>query len=228
MSFLDTLFQRTIPDKIKQLRDSAVRWWNTPAVIYGPGRSSSQPTTTLQPTATPTATPQPTATPTSIPQPTVIPSQVKARNQVLGTQSYLGMGGEPTPQFSIAKPLYQAITSQTDDPYERAILAALSQQESSYGDWIPAGSKLSNVSDVERSFGPFHINTMVRENPYTGELWTEEEAKDWDMAVRYVLELMREQGVEQMLRGWNPGAADYYAKEIPRSARTRRWTPVDL
>lgn len=163
------------------------------------------------PTAPPTATPtptlekmlgaqQPTATPTPIP----------------GSPGYLGLGEE---NMSVVNALYNAIVRATEDPRERAILAALAQQESS------GGVNLSNVSDREDSYGPYHINTRVRGNPNTGEIWTEEEARDWDMATQYVLDLIRQQGTEGMLRGWNSRAADYYAEEIPRSAETRRWYP---
>jgi len=82
MSFLDTLFQRTIPDKIKQLRESILNWYNTPVVFRSFEEGSRKPSTPIvytsrQPTPSVTRS-QPTTTPTQVraPTPTPIPSHI--------------------------------------------------------------------------------------------------------------------------------------------------------
>lgn len=129
---------------------------------------------------------------------------------------YIGGGAK---EARIAKPLFEAIIKATDDPMEQAIVAALAQLESS------GGFNLHNVTPEEASFGPFHINTMVRTNPYTGKTWTEEEAMDWDMSTKYVVDEIRNKGISGMLGGWNPGAANYYLTELPKMAASQRWYP---
>lgn len=165
------------------------------------GANIAQPTVTPTPTNTPTMTPTPTGIPTPLPTPSLIP-----------TAGEFGMGEE---QANIEPALYAALLALEASEEERRNIAELSGQESSYGYADP------HITEKEESYGPFHINLMAgRIDPKTGEKFTREGAEDIENVVKYALSEYRRTGG---LGAWNPGAYDFYQKDLPKRAKTKKY-----
>ncbi len=126
-----------------------------------------------------------------------------------------GQFGIGTEEANVLPELYEAILTLEAIEKEKRDLLELSGQESSYGYAGP------HISDVEQSYGPFHINLMAgRIDPTTGQPFTRAGAEDIQNVVDYALAEMRRTGG---LGSWNPGAYDFYQNEIPKRAETKRF-----
>lgn len=159
----------------------------------------------------PTSTPQPT----TMPQPTAMPRQGEPTPypSLAPTIEEFGMGQE---QASIQPDLYNALLSLQASKEERRNISELSGQESSYGYAEP------HITEKEESYGPFHINLKAgRVDPTTGEAFTREGAENIQNVVKYALEEYRRTGG---LGAWNPGAYDFYQDELPKRAKTKKFT----
>jgi len=111
--------------------------------------------------------------------------------------------------------LFDAIMALKASDKEKRDLAELSGQETSYGYAGP------HISDVEESYGSFHINLKAgRIDPTTKKPFTKEGATNIKQVVKYALDEMRRTGG---LGAWNPGAYPFYQQEIPRRAETKKF-----
>ena len=146
--------------------------------------------------------------------------------EVAGTATPPPQALPPTAQFPpqqgpgvpIEANLYRTIREITPNVDLQNIMMALSKQESE------GGYKLQNVSDIEESYGPFHINVRARRtNPFTSQAFTKEEAMDPNIAARYLLRELETKPVAHALDFWNPGHQPSYSEIIPRNARTMRF-----
>ena len=123
--------------------------------------------------------------------------------------------GSGTEEARIEPSLFDALMQMVQKEKLRILLAELSGQESSYGYAGP------NLTDREQSYGPYHINLMAgRINPMTGEPITRGEAMNPRIATQYALSELKRTGG---LGAWNPGSYDFYQREIPERAMTKKF-----
>lgn len=127
-------------------------------------------------------------------------------------QPYFGMGQEE----AVMEPaLFDVIQALNASEEEKRNLSELSGQESSYGYAGP------NITEKEESYGPLHLNVKAgRIDPTTGKAFTKEGAQDIQNIIQYALDEMRRTGG---LGAWNPGAYDFYQKEIPERAKKKKF-----
>ena len=180
-------------------------------------------TSTPAPTMAPTATPTPTSTTKMTSGPVYMRGQgktwVKVGDEWVDVTPPEDQKprefGEGQEEAYIKPELYDALMSLVEDEQARMDLAELSGQESSYGYAGP------HISDVEESYGPYHINLRAgRKNPETGRAFTMEEASDSKLATEYALREYQRTGG---LGAWNPGAYPFYQEDLPKRARTKKY-----
>jgi len=140
-------------------------------------------------------------------------SEIEEIAKALSSDSSFFGEGEETAEMQ--PELFDLLMSMDMTATERRNIAELSGQESSYGYAGP------NISDIEESYGPYHINLRAgRIDPVTGEAFTKEGASDIDRATQHAIEQYRLTGG---LGAWNPGAYDHYQYGIPERAKKKKF-----